>query len=258
MKANAKENRRELICLSITKANAKTNLQIFICNHFGVDGTPRCGSRAKCRLEGTAVWARPTYGDCRVQISGLRGALEISRVFRGSWTEDYRQGLQVTSHPLLAITDADTNSLHINKCSIYRCRAEALRNRFRNNIHGSSFAEWINLNFVEFDCLSCRVNFFGGGSCRRIVVPSPFCFAGTLSGKKSQKKILVKILQAKTGEEGGGLWVGEGGKEGGMRERNKGVGGRRNEREEGWGNKGGWRGKRAKARKDEARDGNGR
>ena len=28
----------EFICLSITKANAKTNLQIFICNHFCVDG----------------------------------------------------------------------------------------------------------------------------------------------------------------------------------------------------------------------------
>ena len=33
-KANAKEKQGEFICFSITKANAKTNLQIFICNLF--------------------------------------------------------------------------------------------------------------------------------------------------------------------------------------------------------------------------------
>ena len=37
-KAKAKEKLGEFICLAITKANAKTNLQIFICNHFCVDG----------------------------------------------------------------------------------------------------------------------------------------------------------------------------------------------------------------------------
>ena len=38
-KANAKENLGELICLSIAKAKAKYNLQIFICNYFRADGT---------------------------------------------------------------------------------------------------------------------------------------------------------------------------------------------------------------------------
>ena len=45
-KANAKENLGEFICLSITKANAKTNLQI--CNHFCVDGT--CNYREALRI----------------------------------------------------------------------------------------------------------------------------------------------------------------------------------------------------------------
>ena len=38
-KANVKENLAELICLSITKAKAKQNPQIFICNIFCEDGT---------------------------------------------------------------------------------------------------------------------------------------------------------------------------------------------------------------------------
>ena len=36
--ANAKENLGKFICLSITKAKAKTNPQNFICNRFCVDG----------------------------------------------------------------------------------------------------------------------------------------------------------------------------------------------------------------------------
>ena len=39
MKANVKENLSEFVCLSITKAKAKTNPQIFMCNHdVGADG----------------------------------------------------------------------------------------------------------------------------------------------------------------------------------------------------------------------------
>ena len=37
-KANPKENLGELVCLSITKAKAKTNPQNFICNRFRADG----------------------------------------------------------------------------------------------------------------------------------------------------------------------------------------------------------------------------
>ena len=41
MKANAKEYLGKFMCLSITKAKAKTNPQIFICNRFCVDGIVR-------------------------------------------------------------------------------------------------------------------------------------------------------------------------------------------------------------------------
>ena len=50
-KANAKENLEQFVCLSITKAKAKTNSQIFICHRFRADGTS-CGFWAE---KGTAT-----------------------------------------------------------------------------------------------------------------------------------------------------------------------------------------------------------
>ena len=46
MKANAKEIIGEIICLSITKARAKQNHPIFICNRFRADGIP--GGETSC------------------------------------------------------------------------------------------------------------------------------------------------------------------------------------------------------------------
>ena len=55
-KANAKENLGEFMCLSITKAKATTNPQIYICNSFRADGIqePRKEGFSKggfCRAE---------------------------------------------------------------------------------------------------------------------------------------------------------------------------------------------------------------